>query len=236
MMEADGYRETNGPGDDPAEAFERLRGEVSLLRHAIGALTTARENVEIPDYEPTLARTEKVMAALVQQIESMRKSPAFTLTPEQMSREIVSSALHARREDQRLITEARTGLEQAVRDIGNQIASARRGDEQNRWLYIVGGGGLVMGLLLYAAFAGSIARWTPDSWQWPERMAARTLDMEMWEGGQHMMATASPAAFSAIATGNKVVTANRDVLEACQRKATKAKKAVRCTIDVKAVE
>ena len=46
MMEPDGYRETNGPGDDPAEAFERLRGEVSLLRHAIGALTTARENVD----------------------------------------------------------------------------------------------------------------------------------------------------------------------------------------------
>jgi hypothetical protein len=35
-------------GDDPVAAFERLRGEVSLLRHAVEGLTTARENIEIP--------------------------------------------------------------------------------------------------------------------------------------------------------------------------------------------
>ena len=33
--------------DDPALAFERLRGEVSLLRHAVEALTTARESIDI---------------------------------------------------------------------------------------------------------------------------------------------------------------------------------------------
>ena len=241
-MTNDGYRD-EPHGDDPALAFEQLRGEVasarsevSLLRAAIEGLTAARESIDIPDYEPALERTEKVLAALVQQVDAIRKSPAFTLTPEQMSREIVSSALHARREDQRLITEARTGLEQAVRDIGNRVASARRGDEQNRWLYIVGGGGLMLGLLLYAALAGPIARWTPESWQWPERMAARTLDMKMWEGGQHMMASASPAAFAAIATGNKIVIANKGALGACQRRAAKAKKAVRCTIEVRMSE
>ena len=234
MMEPDGYRETNGPGDDPAEAFERLRGEVSLLRHAIGALTTARENVEIPDYEPTLARTEKVMAALVQQIESMRKSPAFTLTPEQMSREIVSSALHARREDQWLITEARTGLDQAVRDIGNRVASARRGDEQNRWLYIVGGGGLMLGLLLYAALAGPIARTMPASWQWPERMAARTLDASsLWYAGQQLMQRAAPQSWAMIVAAHPLADGNRRALEACREAAAKAKKAVRCAIEVK---
>ncbi len=235
-MTNDGYRETSGPGDDPAEAFERLRGEVSLLRHAIGALTTARENVEIPDYEPTLARTEKVMATLVQQIEGMRKSPAFTLTPEQMSREIVSSALHARREDQRLITEARTGLEQAVRDIGNRVASARRGDEQTRWVLRAGLGGLVLGLLLYALMAGPIARLAPASWQWPERMAARTLDMSMWEGGQRMMRAAAPDAFANIAAGDRIVTANRETLEACHKAAARAKKPVRCSIEVKGTQ
>jgi hypothetical protein len=55
------------------------------------------------------------------------------------------------------------------------VASARRGDEQNRWLYVAGGGGLALGLLLYAVLADPIARVTPDSWRWPERMATRTL-------------------------------------------------------------
>lgn len=51
--------------DDPALAFERLRGDVSLLRHAVEALATARESIDIPDYEPTLERTEKAHPSLV---------------------------------------------------------------------------------------------------------------------------------------------------------------------------
>src|SRR3546814_4020764 len=55
---------------------------------------------------------------------------------------------------------------------GNRLASARRGDKQNRWLYIFGGGGLVLGLLLYAVLAGPIARIMPTSWRWPEIVRA----------------------------------------------------------------
>src|SRR3546814_17149729 len=53
-----------GDADDPALAFTRVEdrlasvhGEVALLRAAIEGLTAARENIEIPDYEPTLGRT-----------------------------------------------------------------------------------------------------------------------------------------------------------------------------------
>jgi hypothetical protein len=42
---------------DPAEAFEALRREVTLLHSAIQGLTAAREN--IPNYSPTLARMQK---------------------------------------------------------------------------------------------------------------------------------------------------------------------------------
>lgn len=80
MNDQEEYREESANGDDPALAFERLRGEVSLLRHAVEALTTARESIDIPDYEPTLERTEKVLEILVQQIDGVRKSPAMTLT------------------------------------------------------------------------------------------------------------------------------------------------------------
>src|SRR3546814_13989477 len=81
-MDEDDYRDETS--DDPARAFERLRGEVSLPRSAIEGLTAASESIAIPDYEPTLARAEKVLAVLAPQIERVRQSPAMALTPENM--------------------------------------------------------------------------------------------------------------------------------------------------------
>src|SRR3546814_14324838 len=181
-MDDDNYRDEAGAGDDPAAAFDRLRGEVSLLRSAIEGLTAARESIDIPDYEPTLERTEKILAALTQRIDPIAKSPLLSMTPGSMANEIVTAASGARREDARLVAEARAGLDQAAREIGNRLASARRGDKQNRWLYIFGGGGLGLGLLLYAVLAGPIARIMPTSWRWPERLATRILDeRRLWE-------------------------------------------------------
>src|SRR3546814_11245835 len=90
-MDEDDYRDETS--DDPARAFERLRGEVSLLRSAIEGLTAARESIDIPDYEPTLARTEKVLAVLAQQIDGVRKSPAMTLTPANMGSRLKASVM-----------------------------------------------------------------------------------------------------------------------------------------------
>src|SRR3546814_19124618 len=95
------------------------------------------------DYEPTLERTEKILAALTQRIDPIAKSPLLSMTPGSMATEIVTAASGARREDERLVAEARAGLDQAARAIGNRLASARPRAQQNRWLYIFGRGGLV---------------------------------------------------------------------------------------------
>src|SRR3546814_12962878 len=70
QKEDDGFNNSEADGD-PAAAFARVEdrlasvhGEVALLRAAIEGLTAARENIEIPDYEPTLERTEKILIAL----------------------------------------------------------------------------------------------------------------------------------------------------------------------------
>src|SRR3546814_19577733 len=112
---------------------------------------------------------------------------------------MVRAAGGGRGEDGRLVAEARAGLDQAAREIGNRLASARRGDKQNRWLYICGGGGLVLGLLLYAVLAGPIARIMPTSWRWPERMATRILDeRSLWDAGQRLMQTAARESWALI--------------------------------------
>ncbi|WP_449468694.1 DUF6118 family protein [Sphingobium chungangianum] len=236
-MDEDDYRDEAGAGDDPAAAFDRLRGEVSLLRSAIEGLTAARESIDIPDYEPTLERTEKILASLSQRIELLAKSPLLSMTAGAMANEIVTAASGARREDARLIAEARAGLDKVAREIGGQLASARQADEQDRRVYLFGGGGLLLGLVLYAVLAGPIAQLAPASWQWPERMAARVLDQPTpWDAGQHLMASSSRASWTAIVAADRLLRDNRETVDGCREQAAKAKKAVRCTVEVKPTE
>ena len=94
-------------------------------------------------------------------------------------------------------------------------------------------GGLAAGFLAWAIMPGLVAReLAPTSWQWPERMAARTLDMPRWEAGQRMMQSASPTGFRAIVAADRIMIANRETIEGCRKAAAKAREPVRCTIRV----
>src|SRR3546814_18111971 len=88
MMDEDNYRNNGRAGDDPQAAFEQLRGEVALVRLAVEGLARARESIEIPDYQPTLANTEKILLALTQRVEGIAKSPPMKITPETMGETI----------------------------------------------------------------------------------------------------------------------------------------------------
>jgi hypothetical protein len=234
MMDEDNYRDEAQTGDDPQAAFEQLRGEVALVRLAVEGLARARESIDIPDYQPTLANTEKILLALTQRVDAIAKSPAMTLTPENMGGRLNAAVAEATRELRNQVQATDTVLKGAARDLSGLVASARRGDEQNRWLIWTGFGGVVFGILLYALIAGLIARAVPDSWQLPERMATRALaEPTMWDAGTHLMQRASPASWEGIVAAANLARDNRETIEACRTSATKAKKAVRCTIEVK---
>src|SRR3546814_17918086 len=106
--------------DDPGRAFERLRGEVSLLRSAIEGLTAARESIDIPDYETTHERTEKILAAPTQRIDHIAKSPLLSMTPGSMANKIVTSARGARRQDAPLVDATRSGLSPTRQEVSNR--------------------------------------------------------------------------------------------------------------------
>lgn len=239
MGEDDGFDDA----DDPALAFARVEdrlasvhGEVALLRAAIEGLTAARENIEIPDYEPTLGRTEKVLGILVQQIDGVRKSPAMTLTPENMGSRLNASVAEATRELQHQVQSAKSALSSATFDLQNMVASARRGDVQNRWLIGTGLGGAALGMLLYAAFASPVARMMPANWHWPEQRAMHALgEPTMWDAGQRLMQTAAPESWGLIVAAAPLADGNREAVQACREKADKAKKPVRCTIEIKPI-
>lgn len=227
-------------GDAAAEAFARLegvieqqRGEIALLRRAVEGLAAERAEVpEPPDYSETLGVIANNITATAQRADMLVKSPMLAMTPEQLAGRITAAASTARQEDRQTIATARTGLEDVTRQLHGYVVSARRGDEQNRWLMWSVIGGVVVGMILWAVFAGIVARAVPTSWQWPERMAARSLDLPMWEGGQRLMRASAPDAFANIAAGDRIVTANRQALEACRKRADRAREAARCTISI----
>src|SRR3546814_13931603 len=98
MMDEDNYRDNGVAGDDPALAFEQLRdevaqarGEVALVRLAVEGLARARESIDIPDYQPTLAHTEKILLALTQRVDVIAKNHAITHTPDTLVERVNAS-------------------------------------------------------------------------------------------------------------------------------------------------
>lgn len=225
---------TDDDGEDQAEqAFENLRAEVSLMRRAVERLAAERaEMPEAPDYSETLGVISRNLSGTAQRVDALVKSPALALTPGELNRQIVEVGSAGRSEDRRAIAAARQTIEEVATKMGRQLDSHVMADEQRRRLWRVGLGGLALGMLLWAIVAGPIARTMPASWLWPERMAARTLRMPMWEGGQRMMEGASPTAFRAIVRADRIVTANRETMEGCSKAATRTRETVRCTIRI----
>ena len=214
------------------EAFVRVEGELALLRRAVERMAVERAEVpEQPDYSETLAGMVQKIDATLQRADAL-VAARDGASPRHVVDRIVAAGADARAEDRRTIATAAAELKDATRMLQGVTASARRGDEQNRWLLWSAVCGVVLGMVLWAAFAGVVARAVPASWQWPEKMAARALDLSMWEGGQRMMQAASPTAFRAIIAADRMVLANRETIEGCSKAAARTRETVRCTIKV----
>ncbi len=215
------------------EAFARVEGELALLRRAVERMAVERAELpEQPDYSETLAGMVQKIDATLQRADALVAAARDGATPRHVVDRIVAAGGDARAEDRRTIATAAAELKDATRVLQGVTASARRGDEQNRWLMWTAIGGVVLGMILWAAFAGVVARAVPASWQWPEKMAARTLDMPMWEAGRHLLITDSPESWNVLADGGNIVQENRKTIEGCQKAAAKAKEAVRCTVSI----
>lgn len=230
MADGDGEEADEGGA---VRAFEGVRGELALLRRAVERLAAERaDDGHAPDYSETLGVIANNITATAQRVDALVKSPALALTPEEMNRQIAAAGSAGRAEDRRVISAARQTIEEVATKLGRQLDSHVMATEQRRCLWRVGLAGVAVGLVLWAILAGPIARSLPPSWLLPERMAARSLRMPMWEGGQQLMKAGDRQAFAGVLAGNRLAIANRDALAACRRQAAKVRKAVRCAIEV----
>ena len=171
---------------------------------------------------------------LAEQFGLLRQSPAMTLTPENMGGRLNAAVVDSMNTLRSHAQASKSALDGTVNDLRSIIRSARHADDQDRRVYLFGGGGLVLGLLLYAVLAGPLARLAPASWQWPEKVATRVLaERTPWDAGQHLMASSSRESWAAIVAADRLLRYNRETIDGCREQAEKAKKAVRCTIEVK---
>ncbi|QBM78287.1 hypothetical protein E2E30_20510 (plasmid) [Sphingomonas sp. AAP5] len=231
-------------GDDPAEAFDRLRAviegqdrELALLRRAVEGLAAERAHIDVPDYSETLGRMQQGVNATADRIavinDVIARSPALAMTPEQMAQRIAAAGNAARREDQAALAKAGEDKARVIAELRAIAGSAwTRADQRNRQLWF-GLGGVAAGILAWAIVPGLVAREiAPASWQWPERMAARTLDRSMWDGARRLAGVSQPEAWNAMLTGALIVQANREAIERCRKTAAKTRGSVRCTVSV----
>lgn len=218
--------------DPAAQAFAQLRGEVALLRRAVEQLASERADIILPDYSSTLGKIALTLGEIGGDMQQMTASPALTVTPESLAQRIDAAAQAARRTDHAAQIEARDRLDRATADMRQIIGIVRTRDEQRRRLWQRAAGGTLFGILLWAILPGIIARSVPASWQWPERMAARTIGLPIGEAGVHLMQAGNPEAWNSITRAADIARANSDIITACERKAAKVRQSVRCTIGI----
>ena len=221
-------------GDPAAEAFARLEGELALMRRAVQHLAAERADIVIPDYGPTLIDIAKRMGAISESMKGMAGHPAMQMTPDSIGQRITAAADAARRSDQDRISQARNDLNHAAQEMRSVTAHARNAAEQRQQLYQAVGGALLAGILLWSILPGTIARTMPESWHWPERMAARMAGASSrWDAGARLMQSDSPEAWNALVQAADIQRDNRDTIDACRKSAQTTRQAVRCTVKIR---
>lgn len=220
-------------GDAAAEAFARLEGELALIRRAVQHLAAERADIVIPDYGTTLTDMAKRMGAISESLKGMAGHPAMQMTPDSIGNRIAAAAESARRSDQDRISQARSDLHHATQEMRSVTAHARTLVEQRQQLYQVAGGAFLAGILLWSFLPGTIARAMPDSWHWPERMAARMVnEPSVLDAGIRLIRSQNQRAWDAMLEVAKIERENRAVIQSCKAKAAKQRAPVVCSVKI----
>ena len=171
-----------------AQAFEAVRHELSLLHNAVANLTAARER--IPDHTAALDGIDRSLDKVRAGLAAVQQTPAVSLTPAEMAKQINLAAQIVRTEDRRMLDTARAALDRSAGLIDGVVKRGQAADQQTeRQIWCVAAG-MLAGILVWAVLPGAVARSLPASWHVPEWMAARTMNMEQEAAGERMIATA----------------------------------------------
>lgn len=213
---------------DPAQAFEDLRAEVSVLRRAIEGLPALMREHRPPDYSQDLAILGKGLDEIGQSLETVLASPALTLTPEQQGQGIARAGTVLVREAAQRLDRAAQEAERERARLSGLIGQAWARDRQVRVLYWTGGVAFAVGLFLSPILA-SVLPFGLNT-----RVATLVMREDRWTAGGALMRAANPEGWARVVADARLADDNRDALDACRAAAVESGKTQRCTVMVAA--
>ncbi len=220
--QGDNGREADEDKDAAEKLFEAMWTDVRQLRRVVEDMAAAQAKAPLAtDYSSTLGK-------IVADIAAIAASPLMRVSYNDVARQVASAGEQVKREGSLSIDASTRALNQAAADLRALTAEAWTARVQNWSLGIA----VLFGMMLWAGLGGSVLRAAPKSWEWPEKAAARTLDMSAGEAGLHLTETAFPGSWAGMSAGRQIVQANQKAIAACQKAAEKAGKAVPCMLKV----
>ncbi|HEY4031326.1 MAG TPA: DUF6118 family protein [Caulobacteraceae bacterium] len=223
----------DGQGGDPAQAFEDLRAEVSVLRRAIEAMPAAVRESRSPDYSEDLGVLGKGLDDLGDQLSKIMKAPALVRTPEEQGQAIAQAGAGLVREAAQRIDHAAQRLDRAAQEAERErsrldgiIGQALTRNRQFKVLCWAGGLALVAGLVI-SPFIASVLPFGLNA-----RVAALVMHTDRWSAGTELMQAANVSGWNRIAADTHFVSDNQYALDACRATAAKTGKAQHCAITV----
>ena len=211
---------------EPAQAFEDLRAEVSVLRKAVEALPDALDRNRSPDYSPDFAVIGQGMDAIGVSLENLQKHPALKMTAEQHGAAIANAGGALIREAVQKFDLAAQGADRERYNITNLIGTVRSKADQRFYLTIAVAIGLVVGFGVFPV----VMRTMPFGIN--SAMAAVIMHADRWDAGIALMKDGNPDGWARLTADANLVSANRDKITDCRTAAAEAKKEQRCTITV----
>lgn len=207
---------------DPAQAFEDLRAEVSVLRRAIEALPAAMRETRPPDYSRDFAVIGKGLDEIGDQIETMMKSPALMLSPEQQGQGIAKAGTALVREAAQRLDRATQEAERERSRLAGIVGQAWAQDRQFKLLCWTGGAAFAVGLVLSPIIAGLLPLGLNT------RVAALVMRQDRWTAGGDLMRAANAEGWAQLAADAALVSENREAVAACRAALARSGKAQRC--------
>jgi hypothetical protein len=223
----DDDQEVGGPSG-AEEAFGALREEVANLKRVVEALPGGWRANRPPDTTPTLIEMTQALKKLGEHLQTIEQHPALRMTPQQHTQAIANAGQGLMHPSVRALDQAAADSRQARQDLAGVIGTARRQDQQLKWLVWTGAIALAFGLLSSPVFA----RLLPFGLD--GQVAAFIMRGDRWHAGEALMQVDSPTDWAQFAAAVDLSKANKAALEACREAAAKAKKEQRCPIVVPA--
>lgn len=226
MDQGNNGRESDEEKDAAEKVFEAMWTDVRQLRRVVEDMAAAQAKAPRPiDYSPTLGK-------ILEDMEAIAASPLMRVSYNDVAQQVAAAGEKVKRDGSASIDAGMRALDKAAADLRDITVVARMARVQNWWV----GGAALAGAVLWGVFGGAVLRLTPDSLGWPEKAAARMLDMSVGEAGLHLTETVFPGSWAGMSTGRQIVAANQQAITVCQKAADKAGKPVTCTLKVPAAE